>query len=149
MVHVSIGVWKAPSLLFMVAVLVILMRANGSHVFMVTLGIKNILYAELIAMLQGLSTAWNINSAKVVCFSDSKHAVDFVNDANSVFHHYAAVISNIMDLLNRLWQAIIHSLCERNQVADFLAKRRAKGWRSASILQLLLADNLGVVFPHV
>ena len=68
------------------------------------------------------------------------------------WHHYAAIIFNIMDLLTRNWGVrLVHTLRKGNTCADFLAKFGARNPEAYSRIAvppdgmslLLLADASG------
>ncbi|KAJ1388142.1 Ribonuclease H domain [Sesbania bispinosa] len=128
------------------------------HGFYGHLGEKDILYAELIAILKGLSLCWDLNFRNVKCMSDSLLAVTLINNGVPIFHQYAAIISNIQALISRDWEiSVNHVFRKGNQAADFLAKLGSANScsfvpllePSVGISDILQADSLGVLFPRL
>ncbi|GAU11845.1 hypothetical protein TSUD_75960 [Trifolium subterraneum] len=73
------------------------------HGFFGNLGVTNILHAELMAILKGLLLAWELNIKDLSCYSDSATAIKLITEPVDVWHHYAAILNNIKDILNRDW----------------------------------------------
>ncbi|GAU24184.1 hypothetical protein TSUD_84190 [Trifolium subterraneum] len=71
------------------------------HGFAGNIGFSNILHAELLAMYHGLVLAWKLNIKDMWCYSDSKTAIKLLSDHVNEWHHYAAIIYNIKDLLTK------------------------------------------------
>jgi hypothetical protein len=60
------------------------------------------------------------------CYSNSKNAIKLITERVDDWHHYAAILNNINDFLNRDWHvSLLHTLWEGNTCADFLAKHGA------------------------
>ncbi|GAU11445.1 hypothetical protein TSUD_344360 [Trifolium subterraneum] len=91
------------------------------------LGVTNILHAELMAINKGLLLAWELNITDLWCYSDSVAAIKLLNEHVDEWHpYYAAIITNIKDILNRDWRVtILHTFREGNACADYLAKHGA------------------------
>jgi ribonuclease HI len=134
-------------------------NADGAwiHGFFGNLGVSNILHAELMAIFKGLQLAWELNIRNLWCYSDSVTALKLISEPVDEWHHYAAIIRNIKEILNRNWHVVIlHTYREGNACADFLAKhgaRNNRGFTSIAIppagLNLcLLADASGVYFSR-
>jgi ribonuclease HI len=71
----------------------------------------------------GLVLAWGLCIKELLCYSDSKTVIKLIYDLVNAWHHYAAIILNIKDLLARDWRVkVVHTLREGNVCADFLAK---------------------------
>jgi ribonuclease HI len=137
----------------------LLRTADGAwvHGFFGNLGVTNILHAELMAIYKGLLLAWDMNIKELWCYSDSKNAIKLITEPVDVWHHYAAIISNIKDILNRDWQVLLHhTFREGNACADFLAKLGATGSEVFSSISNppaglhlpLLADASGTCFSR-
>ncbi|KAK2405415.1 hypothetical protein QL285_054655 [Trifolium repens] len=93
------------------------------HGFYGNLGVSNILHAELMAIYKGLLLAWELDIKELWCYSDSKTAISLITEPVDEWHHYAAIIHNIKDIITRDWQVIVsHTLREGNVCADYLAK---------------------------
>lgn len=74
------------------------------------------------------------------------------------WHHYAAILCNIKELLRRSWQIEVrHTLREGNSAADFIVKMGAAGsthWSQfveapAGVEQLLQSDAAGSLVPRM
>ncbi|GAU22350.1 hypothetical protein TSUD_106780 [Trifolium subterraneum] len=78
-------------------------NADGAwiHGFFGNLGVTNILHPELMAIYKGLLLAWELNIKELWCYSDSKMAIKLITDPTDVWHHYAAILNNIKDILDR------------------------------------------------
>lgn len=135
----------------------LLRRSDGTWIvgFAGSLGFSEILQAELMAILKGLSLAWDLGIRRLVCCSDSKMAIDIIEKACNLFHVYAVLIQNIKDLLMKDWLVtLIHTWREGNAAADFLAKLGAQGDSSWSIFEApvsglestLASDASGTVY---
>ncbi|CAJ2670435.1 unnamed protein product [Trifolium pratense] len=82
-------------------------------------------------------------------------AITFVTEPVDVWHHYAAIINNIKDILNRDWQVVIlHTFREGNVCADYFAKLGANSNEVFPFIAnppaghnlCLLADASGICF---
>ncbi|MCH90659.1 ribonuclease H protein, partial [Trifolium medium] len=91
------------------------------------------------------------------CYSDSKTVIKLLSDHVNEWHHYAAIIYNIKDLLSRNWRVrLVHTLREGNTCADFLAKIEARNPEAYSRIAvppdkmnlLLLADASGTFYSR-
>ncbi|GAU20525.1 hypothetical protein TSUD_130830 [Trifolium subterraneum] len=78
-------------------------NADGAwiHGFFGNLGVTNVLHAELMAIYKGLLLAWEPNIKELWCYSDSEMAITLIIEPIDVWHHYAAILNNIKDILNR------------------------------------------------
>lgn len=75
------------------------------------------------ALPKGLQLTWNMGIQKLVCYSDSLHAIELIQKPEHQFHTYAAIIQNTKDLLkNKGEVSLIHNLREGNRAADFMEK---------------------------
>jgi ribonuclease HI len=91
--------------------------------FVGNIGFSNILHAELLAVYYGLTMAWELDIKELWCYSDSKTVIKLLSDSVNPWHHYAAIIHNIKDLLAKDWNVkVVHTLREGNACADYLAK---------------------------
>ena len=104
---------------------------------------------NMLALYYGLKAAWERGYRDVICYSDSTLPVQLVSNMVNPLHHYAAIISNVQDLLQRSWNVQLkHSVRETNSSADFIAKLGAASsdiWREfleppEGLLPLLQAD---------
>jgi ribonuclease HI len=74
----------------------------------------------------GFFLLWDLNIKDVWCYSDSRTAIKLIMEPVDEWHHYAAIIKNIKDILNRGWQVTLHhTLRKGNACTDFLAKHGA------------------------
>jgi ribonuclease HI len=132
-------------------------NADGAwvHGFYGNLGVTNILHAELMAIYKGLLLAWERNIKDLWCYSDSRTAIKLITEPVDEWHHYAAILNNIKDILNRDWHvSILHTLREGNACADYLAKHGANNNEVFSSIAIppaglnlfLLADACGTSF---
>jgi ribonuclease HI len=127
------------------------------HGFFGNLGHTNILHAELMAIYKGLLLAWDLNIKDLWCYSDSVMAIKLITDPVDDWHHYAAILNNIKDIMKRDWQVLlIHTLREGNACADYLAKQGATHTDVYSSIDIppaglnlaLLADACGTCFTR-
>ncbi|KAK2358414.1 hypothetical protein QL285_095601 [Trifolium repens] len=111
--------------------------------------------SELMALYHGLRLAWELNIKELICYSDSGTAINLITEPVDEWHHYAAILLNIKDILARDWRVkITHTLREGNACTDFLAKFGAHNNEALSIMVtppaglnlLLLADASGTWF---
>jgi ribonuclease HI len=121
------------------------------------IGFSNILHAELLGVYYGLVMAWEVGCSELWCYSDSKLAIKLISEPVNTWHHYAAILHNIQELLARDWQVhLLHTLREGNACADYLAKMGARNLEAynriiappVGISLLLLADASGVSFTR-
>ena len=54
-----------------------------------SVGLSNILHAEIHALMIGIKLCWEAGYKNLVCFSDSLHVVQLVSKEVSRLHHYA------------------------------------------------------------
>ncbi|PNX91672.1 ribonuclease H [Trifolium pratense] len=85
-------------------------NADGAwvHGFFGNLGVTNILHAELMAIYKGLLLVWEMNIKELWCYSDSVTAIKLISDPVNEWHHYATILNNIKEILNRDWQVSIN-----------------------------------------
>ncbi|XP_045798089.1 uncharacterized protein LOC123892343 [Trifolium pratense] len=107
------------------------------------------------ALYHGLLLAWELNIKDLQCYSDSATAIKLITEPVDKWHHYAAIILTIKDIIARDWRVrISHTLREGNACADYLAKLGARNNEVLSIIAsppvglnlLLLADASGTYF---
>jgi len=127
------------------------------HGFAGNIGFSNILHAELLSVYHGLRMAWEFGILELWCYSDSKTAIKLISEPVNTWHHCAAIIYNIKELLSRDWHVHMHhTIREGNACADYLAKLGAgshETYRSiatppARISLLLLADASRISFSR-
>lgn len=89
-----------------------------------SLGTGHILKAELWSILHGLKLAKDLNITHLIIETDSKIAVDLINDTNLSSHHRLFFLINICRCYLRMFDEarINHIFREANQPADLLAK---------------------------
>ncbi|GAU49474.1 hypothetical protein TSUD_91460 [Trifolium subterraneum] len=127
------------------------------HGFFGNLGVTNILHAELMAILKGLLLAWELNIKDLSCYSDFATAIKLITEPVDVWHHYAVILNNIKDILNRDWQvSILHTFREGNTCAHYLAKHGAHNNIVFTTIAIppaglnlhLLTDASGIIFSR-
>lgn len=117
------------------------------------------LEVELLAILNGLSIAWNIGVRNVSCRSDCMKALSLILDPTSHPHDkYAEIIYSIKELVSRDWSiSFAHTYREGNQCADFMAKLGANAMvhdigifseAPHCLLSLLSTDAKGVLYTR-
>ncbi|KAK2451645.1 hypothetical protein QL285_010681 [Trifolium repens] len=120
-----------------------------------TTSLSSVLYAEIMAILQGLQLCWSNGFRSIFCYSDSLQAVSLIKNGVSHFHTFANEIHHIHQLLRRDWNVTIdHTLREGNACADVLAKLGASSNSPMVVLETpppqlsvsLGVDAWGVVF---
>lgn len=87
-------------------------------------GIGEVFLAELLAIIRGLSLAWERGIRKLICISDCEDVVKALTGLGS-FNLYscAAYLAEARSLINQEWEvSILHHNRERNKPADALAK---------------------------
>lgn len=122
--------------------------------FSSNLGVRSNMFAELWAIRQGLTLAWDAGYPRVIVETDSLEAVRLVDD-NFMVRTHRALVHDIRFLIARDWECKIqHVLREANQCADHLAKLGATQLETQIIWQnpppsnyfLLLADSASICF---
>lgn len=74
-------------------------------------GFSNSLHVELLALYHGLRIAWQYGYKDLICYTDSTLVINLVHRESNVWHHYAAIINNIKDLVARNWRVCVtHTL---------------------------------------
>jgi len=66
-----------------------------------SVGLSNILHAEIHAFMIGIKLCWEAGYKKLVCFSDSLHVVHLVSKEVSMLHHYANLLELIQMYLDK------------------------------------------------
>jgi len=64
-----------------------------------SVGLSNILHAEIQALLVGIRLCWQTGFRKIMCFSYSLHLVKLVTKGTSQFHHYTNKLEIIRNFL--------------------------------------------------
>ncbi|GAU50646.1 hypothetical protein TSUD_333850 [Trifolium subterraneum] len=134
-------------------------NSDGAWVqdFIGNIGFSNILHAELLAVCHGLALAWELDIKELWCYPGSKIVIKLLSEHVNVWHHCAAIIYNIKDLLAKDWRVkVVHTLREGSTCADYLAKLgacNAEAYSSIAIPPnrmslLLLADASGTIFSR-
>jgi len=120
-----------------------------------SVGLSNILHAEIHALMIGIKLCWEAGYKKLACFSDSLHVVHLLSKEVSRLHHYANLLERIQMYLDKVWDISIHHIFrEGNSCADILAKLGADHSESlvmvhqplSCLSSTLLADAMGVSF---
>lgn len=133
--------------------------AQGEWVarFKGSIGVSQILLAELIAIYHGLLLAWQKGFREVGCESDYMEAVRLVNEDWEEFQVVGSVIAYIRHMKGRSWNMqLVHVYHEMNACADFLAnsgvgcssKFELLSTPPAWLSSLLLAYALRVLFDR-
>ncbi|XP_024630819.1 uncharacterized protein [Medicago truncatula] len=115
---------------------------------------SDILFAELMALYQGLRLAINLNFEEVACYSDSLLTVNLIKQDICQYHVYAVIIQNIKDLPSSRNFSLEHSLREGNQCANYMAKFGASTDVAFTVhssppellIPLLRTDEIGSIF---
>ncbi|KAJ1377582.1 Ribonuclease H domain [Sesbania bispinosa] len=122
------------------------------------LGGKDILYAELLAILKGLQLCWSLQLRNIKAMSDSLLAIQLIKGHVPCTHHYATIIIVVKHMLSRDWSGkLVHVFREDNNTADILAKQGViqsvpfvlLNDPPTDVLHSLQADALGVLFPRI
>jgi hypothetical protein len=58
------------------------------------------------AIYKGFFLAWELNIKDLWSYSDSRNTVKLITEPVDEWHHYAAILNNIKDILNRDWQVL-------------------------------------------
>jgi hypothetical protein len=94
-------------------------------------------------------------TGKVSSVFNSRTTIKLITEPVDEWHHYAVILNNIKDILNRDWHvSILHTLREGNTCADYLAKHGANNNEVFSSIAIppaglnlfLLADACGTSF---
>jgi ribonuclease HI len=115
----------------------LLRNDNGAWIlgFVGNIDFSNIFHAELLAMYHGLEVT------NLVCYSDSKTAINLIFATVNDWHHYAPIIRNIHELLARDQQVRVLHTREGNACADYLAKLDAGSHESFWSIEHLLLES--------
>lgn len=73
------------------------------------------------AIYKGILLAWDLDFLNLVCYNDSKMALDLVERKCNHSHSYPALIQSMKDLLKDWSVRLLHSWREGNAAADLLA----------------------------
>lgn len=68
-----------------------------------SVGISNILHAEIQTLLIGIKLCWETGYRKLMCFFDFIHVVELVMKDISRFHHYSNLLELIQNYLDKDW----------------------------------------------
>ncbi|XP_057425724.1 uncharacterized protein LOC130719098 [Lotus japonicus] len=115
----------------------------------------NAFRAEAKALREGLQTAWNQGTQKLLCETGCKELVDILRDDHRVATHPQVILlQEIRSFMTHAWQLHLSwTPRESNQAADWLAKHsyRGSGMEITTLdapgpeLQvLILQDALGI-----
>ncbi|XP_024626898.1 uncharacterized protein [Medicago truncatula] len=110
--------------------------------FFGSVGISNILHAEIQALLTSVKLCWDAGYRKLICYSDSLHAVQLIMKETTKFHHYANILELIRMYLAKDWSISIHHIIREG---NFRAGILAKIWELTVQTILLLSMNLFIV----
>lgn len=122
-----------------------------------SVGYSDIMHVEVVALLRGIKLCREAGYKVVVCYFDSMNTTKMVREGVAIHHREANEIQLIRNCLSRDWSVHVHhSWREGNQCANFLAKIGARSDEVLVVLNtppivlspLLLADAMGVCFPH-
>lgn len=104
-------------------------NADGEwiHGFAGNIRFSNILHAQLLAVYYGFVMAWEFSFLELWCYSDSKTVIKLISKPVNNWHHYAAILHNIRDLIDRDRHInLLHTVREKNVSADYFAKSGAQ-----------------------
>lgn len=92
---------------------------NSSGKFLLSfygsLGVSDIMHAEVVALLRGIMLCWEAGYRAVVCYTDSLNMVKMVTDRVPIYHREANKLQLIKACLARDWNVqIYHSWREGN-----------------------------------
>lgn len=89
----------------------------------------DILLAELTAVHRGLRMTIDMGLDDLICYSDSLLSINLISIDTSSYHTYVVLLQDIIDLLRNCNLTLHHTLRERNQCADYMAKDGSLLWR--------------------
>lgn len=129
----------------------VLRHSSGDWIsgFAGSVGWSTVLHVELLSIFYGLKVAWDQGHKDLICYNDSTLAIHLINEDLNHWHHYASIIANIKNLVERNWRIRFdHTMREANSAADLMAKRGAAGpevWSEfivppADVLPILQSD---------
>ena len=88
-----------------------------------SVGVATNLFVELLALLNGLRLAWDLNIRNIVCCPDSMDVVQMISKGIPSTHYYSNLVYSTEDWFNREWNiSLDHTLREGNSCADFLPR---------------------------
>ena len=120
---------------------------------MTNIGVCSAVYAELWAVIQGLSLGWSLEIKKLILEVDSMLVVNWLKKVSACDSNQANLIHICLDFLRRNWEVqISHIYREGNQLADYLVNKALHIERGiqvlnnapADVFQLLHNDIVGV-----
>ncbi|KAG5059631.1 hypothetical protein JHK87_000660 [Glycine soja] len=88
---------QAPMVHVCFALLELFKELTGTFVHFVLVLI--VLKAELVAMLEGLKLAWEMEFDDVICLSDSFNGINLVKDGEGSCYRYATITESIRNFL--------------------------------------------------
>lgn len=138
----------------------LLQDSDGNWIlgFKGSVGITQILFAELRGILQGLKIAWENGFRQVFCDCDCMKAIRLITLGVEEFHIYGAIIAEIRQMLHWNWNVqIAHVYREVNACAYQLAKDGVSSSYDLVVLQdpptsllpFIFADAVGTLFYRV
>jgi ribonuclease HI len=75
-----------------------------------SIGISNILHAEIQALLTSVKLCWDARYRKLTCYSNSLQVVKLLMKETTRFHHYAYLLELIRMYLVKDWSISIHHI---------------------------------------
>ncbi|GAU50441.1 hypothetical protein TSUD_409510 [Trifolium subterraneum] len=104
------------------------------------------LHVELLAILQGLLVAWEIENIKYVSVrSDCRIALSLITGSTPQPHQYSQIIDQIKELISRDWLiSFVYTQKESNQCADHMAKIGAYGINCMGVLGIFNVPPSGL-----
>jgi ribonuclease HI len=98
---------------------------------------------ELMALYHGLLLlAWELNIEDLQCYFDSETAIKLIAEPINNWHHYAAIILTIKDIIARDWRVgISHTLREGNACTYYLVKLEA---RHNEVFSIIVSPPAGI-----
>jgi len=75
-----------------------------------SVGISNILHAEIQALLTSVKLCWDAGYKKLTCYSNSLQIVELLTKENTKFHHYAYLLELIRMSIVKDWSISIQHI---------------------------------------
>ncbi|CAL1407041.1 unnamed protein product [Linum trigynum] len=125
--------------------------------FCASLGCCSAVMAELWGLYHGLDIAWRHGCRTLMVESDSKLAIELVNNRTDPLHPYATLLAAIRRKIAQDWVVrLSHVYREGNRVADWLSKHslvypygvHEMPNSPQALVPLLREDDQGVTFPR-
>ncbi|CAL1362249.1 unnamed protein product [Linum trigynum] len=125
--------------------------------FVGNIGTASAALAELWAVFHGLEVAWNTGCRTLKMESDSRLAIELINNRLDQVHPYSTLLSAIRRKLSQDWLvSISHTYREGNRVADWLSKHSLVypyGMHELAnppqgLGSILQEDNMGITFER-